>query len=39
MCATAKDRKEIYNIHLGAFRSATYFIRYITKENTSSAEK
>jgi CarboxypepD_reg-like domain/von Willebrand factor type A domain/Secretion system C-terminal sorting domain len=39
MRTTVKDRKGKYSIDLGAFPSATYFIRYTTKENTSGAEK
>jgi len=39
MRTTVKDKKGLYSINLGAFPSATYFIRYITKENTSGAEK
>ncbi len=34
-----KDVKKQYNIDLSDFPSATYFIRYITKENKTGAEK
>jgi len=37
MRTTLKDKKGLYSINLGAFPSA--LIRYITKENTSGAEK
>jgi len=39
MRTSVKDKKGTYSIDLGGFPSATYFIRYITKENTSGAEK
>ena len=39
MRTTVKDKKGKYSIDLAAFPSATYFIQYITKENTSGAEK
>ncbi|MGC4104108.1 carboxypeptidase-like regulatory domain-containing protein [Ferruginibacter sp.] len=35
----AKDKKGTFSIDLSAFPSATYFIRYITKDNTAGAEK
>lgn len=39
MRTVVKDKKGNYAIDLSAFPSATYFIRYITSDNTSGAEK
>lgn len=39
MRSEVKDIKNQYNIDLSNFPSATYFIRYITKENKTGAEK
>lgn len=39
MRINVKDKKERYQVDLSAFPSATYFIRYTTKENSSGAEK
>ncbi|MES2850918.1 MAG: carboxypeptidase-like regulatory domain-containing protein [Bacteroidota bacterium] len=39
MRIVVKDVKKQYNIDLSDFPSATYFIRYITKENKTGAEK
>jgi len=39
MRVQAKDSKKRYNIDLSGFPSASYFIRYITKDNKSGAEK